>query len=169
MTAGASAAKNGSSVLVFLIAGERHAVSATAVLEIVRAVAVTPLPGAPRVIIGVVDRRGDVVPVMDLRRRFGHEPSGPRIDEHLIFVTSGTRRLALKVDAALEIIALTAGELVAAQTFVTRSGTVAGVARLADGLVLVHDLVAFLDQAESAELDAALEARGSARGAGGAA
>ena len=147
------------SVLVFLVDGERHAVPADRVEEIARAVAVTALPGAPPVIAGVVDRRGTVVPVLDLRRRFDRAPRGAPLADQLVFVRAGTRHLALRVDEALELTTLPPGDLVGAQSVTSRAGTLAGVARLPGGLVLVHDLAAFLEQAEAEALDRALAAR----------
>ena len=147
-----------SGLFLFLIAGERHAVPADAVLEVTRAVAPAPLPGAPSSIVGVVDRRGTVVPVLDCRRRFGHESRPVRLSDNLVFVSAGPRELALLVDQAVELAPLPEGALVHAASFVTHAGTLAGVARI-DGLVFVHDLAAFLAQAEGERLDAALDAR----------
>jgi len=150
-------------VLVFLVDGERHAVVADRVVEIARAVAVTALPGAPAPIAGVVDRRGTVVPVLDLRRRFDRAPRGAPLADQLVFVLAGPREIALRVDEALELAAIPPADLVGAQSVTSRAGTLAGVARLPGGLVLLHDLTAFLSQAESADLDRALAEREAAR------
>lgn len=146
-------------LLVFRVAGERHAVAADAVIEVTRAVLLTALPGAPGVIPGVVDRRGTTVPVLDSRRRFGHDTRAMSLTDHLVFVRAGPRVLALWVDQAEELAPLPPGGLERAEAFVTHAGTLAGVVRLDGGLVLVHDLAAFLAQAEGERLDAALAAR----------
>lgn len=146
-------------ILVFRVGSERHAVAADAVIEVARAVHLTPLPGAPTVIPGVVDRRGVTVPVVDTRRRFGHDTRGMSLTDHLVFVRAAERTLALWVDQAEELVPMPPGGLETAQAFVTHAGTLAGVCRLEGGLVLVHDLAAFLAQAEAERLDAAMAAR----------
>jgi purine-binding chemotaxis protein CheW len=143
-------------LLVFELAGARHAVALSAVREVVRAVFITPLPDAPPVVEGVIDVRGDIVPVYDLRARFGLPPRALDPAEWLILVWTGERPAALRCDAAdwLKTVPATAVERGGE---VLRGGRrLLGVARLADGLVLIHDLALFLDDAERDLLDAAL-------------
>jgi len=64
--------------------------------------------------------------------------------------------VALRVDRATELISVDAAEIDRAEPLLGRSQYFAGVAKLADGLVLIHDLEAFLSAAEAAALDQAL-------------
>ena len=57
-------------VLVFEVEGQRYGLPTADVRELVRAVTITPLPNAPAVIEGVVNVRGRVLPVLDMRARF---------------------------------------------------------------------------------------------------
>src|SRR5262249_18625738 len=61
-------------VVVFEVHGRQYALPAGQVRELVRAVALVPLPGAPAVVEGVFNLRGKVVPVLDIRGRFGLPP-----------------------------------------------------------------------------------------------
>ena len=77
-----------------------------AVDEVLRAVAVTPLPGAPRFVEGVINRRGTVTPVIDLRKRVGLEP-GPYDESTRIVVTALRGHPAgLIVDAVSDVITI---------------------------------------------------------------
>jgi purine-binding chemotaxis protein CheW len=125
------------------------------VREVARAVLITPLPDAPAVVEGVIDVRGELVPVYDLRMRFGHAPAALSPDEQLVIAWTGSRLVALRCDRTHWIHTLSSDAIDPPP--VAGSGRrIEGVARLPDGVVLIHDLASFLDQAEAASLDHAL-------------
>jgi purine-binding chemotaxis protein CheW len=146
---------NGLEVVLFTLAGRRYGLPAADVAEVVRAVLPTPLPGAPDVVEGVVNLRGSVLPVFDLRRRFRLPPRPVEPTDHLIVATAGPRRVALRVDQAEALVRLEAADVADARGL-PGAEYIACVARLPDDLVLVHDLAAFLSRGESDALDAAL-------------
>lgn len=146
-------------LLVFELAGVRYALPLTAVREVVRAVLIAPLPDAPPVIEGVVDIRGDLVPVYDLRLRFGLPARALHPDERLVVAWTGSRVVSFRCERTewVEHVAL---ERIDAADALPGSGRhIAGVARLEDGLVLIQNLEAFLDAAETESLDEAMAAR----------
>ena len=148
-------------VLVLEVEGERWALPAADVREIVRAVAVARLPGAPRAVDGVIDVRGELVPVLDLRGRLGLPARAVHPDEHLVIADAGGRTVAIRVDSAVELATVDDASLADPRAAVPSAEHVSAVARLPEGMVLIHDLRAFLDDAEAGALDAALaEARG---------
>jgi len=57
--------------LGFSLKGQRYAVSLASVREVIRPGGITPVPGAPEDVLGIVNLRGQIVPVLDGRRRFG--------------------------------------------------------------------------------------------------
>ncbi len=59
--------------LGFSLKGQRYAVSLGSVREVIRPSDITPVPGAPEDVLGIVNLRGQIVPVLDGRRRFGLE------------------------------------------------------------------------------------------------
>jgi purine-binding chemotaxis protein CheW len=149
--------------LLFTLDDRRFALPVAQVREAVPAVAVTPLAGAPGVVEGVIDVHGTIAPVLDLRARFGLPAKAVSADEHLVLAHAGPRLVALRVDRATDVATLD-DAAVAARADDPALRHLAGVASLADGLVLVADLEAFLTQGEGAALAAAL-AREPAAGA----
>lgn len=147
-------------LLVWELEGGRYGLDAREVREVVRAVAVSRLPGAPPVVLGVIGVRGELVPVFDLRRRFGLPPRPLDPSEHFVLARTGTRTAALRVDAVVGLRTAAPELLADARASVPRAERVAGVARLPDGLVVVVDLGAFLAHAEEMSLAAALAAAG---------
>src|SRR5262249_2656363 len=133
---------------------------------ILRAVAITPLPKAPAVVEGVINVRGALVPVLDIRGRFRLPPKPLEPADHLIVARVGERPVALRVDRALELVRLEASAAERAETPVPGVEYVAQIARLPGGLVLIHDLNTFLSQAESFRLGEALAEAAPAGGEG---
>jgi purine-binding chemotaxis protein CheW len=150
----------GAEVLLFEVEQQRYAVPLSLVMEIVRAVAVEPLPRTPRanleVILGVINVRGQLAPVLDLRRRFGwaDRPLDPR--EHFVLLRGPARPLAIRSDRAVGLATLPPAALEEPTALVPGAAHVAGIARLPDGVLLVYDLPAFLDQTEARALEDAL-------------
>ncbi len=150
-------------LFVFRIDEHRLAVPASVVREIVAAVAVTALPAAPAGIAGVIDVRGELAPVYDLRVRFGRSARRLRASEHFILAHVGGRLVALRVDRAEEMIDLPDEEISTPSGESAAFAQLSGVARQADGLVLIQDLEAFLSTEDVRALDEALRAAGTAQ------
>ena len=145
-------------VLTFELDGNRFGLLAASVHEVCQSATIAPLPRAPSSIEGILDVRGTLVPVFDVRSRLGIPPRAQALDDHLIIASAGERVAVIRVDRALDLVLVPAGEIQAAEQLDVRAPLVAGVARLPDGLVVIHDLAAFLSPAESDQLAAALEA-----------
>ena len=143
--------------LLVRVAELRLAFPVEAVLAIHRAVLLAPLPGTPPVIEGVVHVRGEAIPVVDLAERLAL-PARPVLspDEHLLVLEAGGRRVAVRVDEAEELREIDARAIARGAGLMAAARTVAGIARLEDGTVTVHDPAAFLTQAEADAMDAAL-------------
>lgn len=140
------------------VGSDRCALLLDDVVEVLPAALLSPLPGAPRLVDGVLEVRGTVIPVIDLGRRLGHPPAPLSIHQRFVVVRANGRRLALRVDAAelesvpAEAIREPAPEAVGALGFVV----------LDDGIIAIRDVEQFLSAEEDAELERALaEVRGS--------
>lgn len=143
-------------VAIFTVAGGRYALPISRIREIVRAVAWAPLPGGPELIEGIVNIRGRLVPVLDLRRRFGHPRRPTALSDFLVIADAGTRDVALHVDDVVGVHRLPEQDLIPATDLVRRSAFVGGLAALPDGTLMIQDPTAFLAEAESDALEAAL-------------
>jgi purine-binding chemotaxis protein CheW len=144
--------------LVFELENQRYGLPLRDVMETVRAVTITPLPQAPSIVEGVINFRGMVVPVFDIRARFGHPPRAMQVQNHLILASAGKRQVALRVDRAMDLVRVRDQDVQEAQTVVPHAPYISGVARLPDGLMLIHDLATFLSEAETETLSQSLSA-----------
>lgn len=126
-------------------------------LEAVRMVAVTALPGAPQVVEGVINYRGTLAAVLDIRARFGLASVPPHSSQYLVLAQLPERRVAIRVDAVLDLIAIDASLIEPVADIHRNSDYIAGIARLETGLVVIHDLRRFLDALEDSQLERALD------------
>lgn len=150
---------------MFELSARRFAIAAAEVEQVALSVEVTPLPGAPAVVEGVIDVHGVVVPVFDLRARFELEARSPGAWDHLVIARAGERRVALRADRVEGLVDLVDEHLTPTEAVTRGAARMVGVARLRDGLVLVQDLAAFLSQAEAVDLEAALARAADGEGA----
>ena len=146
-----------SDALLFELAGSRMALLADLVSEVVRAVEIEPLPEAPAIVSGVINMRGALTPVIDLRRRLGLAAKALSPDDHFIVADCGSRRVALHVDRALDLLPI--GELAIEPLAENASSPyVSGAVALEDGVLVIYDLSAFLSAAEAGSLTLAMRA-----------
>jgi purine-binding chemotaxis protein CheW len=146
-------------LVVFTLDGHRYALATEHVHEVVRAVTVARLPKAPAIVEGVINVRGTLIPVLNLRSRFALPDRPLHPAQHLIVAQAGRRVVALRVDRAVDLIAVEASAIEAAEPIAPGAEYVAGIARLSDGLIVIHDLERFLALDEARRLDAALAER----------
>jgi purine-binding chemotaxis protein CheW len=92
--------------VTFRVGTAAYAVPATQVLRLESFAGATQVPGAPSYVAGLVQVRGRIVPVVDLRARFGLPPVERTIDHRVIVVQIGTRVAGLLVDSAREVLQL---------------------------------------------------------------
>jgi len=143
--------------LLFELAAQRFAVPLSDVVEVLRAVAIRALPSAPAITLGIIDVRGEILPVLDLRARFGLDEKALDISDQFIVAHAGPRKVALHVDRTITLMQLSMLPSGRAENLAHAFGYLAGVASTDEGLVLINDLTAFLSHAEADALDAALE------------
>lgn len=144
-------------LLLFTLDGRSFAVRLALVERVVAMAALSPLPGAPSVIAGVVNLGGRFLPVLDVRARLGMAARGPRLTDGLVIVHLARGDVALWVDhvdgtlrvpdTALQPVAAIAGD----------GGWFDAVTALPDGPLFIHDADRFLSLDEAAALTAALE------------
>ena len=137
--------------LVGFVVGEiEYAVEIARVREIANPLALVPLPHAPRAVVGVADYRGAVVPVVDLRIRFGLGASPSTRRTKWIVVDVSGRLVAIVVDAVTEVFGTGGVELRPAPPLASGDDLrgIQGVGNRASALVFVLDISRLRDLTE---------------------
>ena len=128
--------------VTFRVGTASYALPASQVLHLETYETATHVPGAPAYVAGLVQVRGRLVPVVDLRTRFGLPPMEHSIDNRVIVVQVGTRVAGLLVDSAREVVQIDEANYEKSPDIIEEqaSGFVKGVAAIAKRLFLLVDV-----------------------------
>jgi purine-binding chemotaxis protein CheW len=130
----------------FSLAGEAYAVPIAHIAEILKPLPITPVPRAPRVVIGVMTVRGRLVTVFDLRRRL-RLPESPLDQRSRILITdTGDERIGLLVDEVMQVHRLAETEIEARDVLGGDPDPyIAGIGRPEGALLILLDLRPILE------------------------
>ena len=140
-------------LLEFMIVDQQYALFLDSVDKVVRAVEVTPLPDAPESVLGVVDVQGQVLPVLNIRKRFGIPDKEIDLTDQLIIARAKRRMVVLLVDRVNGVIEHSEREIFDAKKIIPRMKYIEGIVKLEDGMILIHDLDKFLSLDEEKTLE----------------
>jgi purine-binding chemotaxis protein CheW len=140
-------------LVAFTLDEQRFALRLASVEGAVRMIEISPLPRSPDVVMGVVNIRGRIIPVFNPRRRFRLPEREIALSDQLLIARSYRRTVALAVDEVSGIVSCADERVVSARKILPQMDYIEGVARLDDGMILIHDLDLFLSLDEEASLD----------------
>jgi purine-binding chemotaxis protein CheW len=155
--AGSRSASDEFQLVVFELGDERYGLAIDSVYEIIRHQPVTAVPQAPSFVEGVINLRGRIIPVVDLRRRFGMLPGTLTRASRIVVCEAAGTRVGLEVDGVSEVMMVSSDAV--EQTPEVASGYdtsyLRGIAKLGERLVILLDLAGLFDEADAAALAAA--------------
>ena len=127
--------------VVFKVGGAEYALPAADVLQMESYTGATAVPGTKAYVAGLVQIRGKVVPIVDLRARFGLPAVERTLESRVVVGRHGDRTVGLLVDSAREVLKLEDQQLSAPPELVSREahGLVKSVAQVGQRLVMVLD------------------------------
>jgi len=146
-------------LLVVTLDADSFAISVGDVREVLRAAQPTALANAPAIVEGVLNVRGELVPLLSIRSRLGRRPREMRAADYIVVARASGRVIAFAVDSVVELRRIPAGDIIEAAAVMPGTSHVKGVARLPDGAMVIHDLAALLDADELFGLERALSGK----------
>ena len=137
-------------LVIFKLENEDYGLPISKVQEINRMVAVTKLPQTPDFMEGIINLRGRVIPVVDLRKRFGFIAREHQQDTRIMVVDVSGQTIGLVVDAVNEVVKI-AGDCIEPPpaSFTLNAQFVEGIGKLKDRLVILLDIDRILTSQES--------------------
>jgi purine-binding chemotaxis protein CheW len=152
-------------IVGFRIGNETYGVRIGSVREIVRVPEITAVPSAPDSIEGVINLRGKIIPVMDLRKRFGLTEITTDEKNRILVVELDNKLLGLIVNSASEVLKIPPSEVEAPGSVFAdgASGYVTGVGKLKGRLIILLDISKLLHRPELKRLEEAAETVASAK------
>jgi purine-binding chemotaxis protein CheW len=143
-------------LLAFRIEGLRCAVPLELAERVLPMIALSPLPGAPEAVLGLLNLEGKPLPVVDLGRRLLLPPHDYGLAAHLLLVRTRHRRMAIATDEVQGLTEVPVADVSPASKVLAGRGPMAGAVALSDGILLIQDVEAFLSLEEQDQLDLAL-------------
>jgi len=138
-------------VIVFRLGEERYGVDISQVREIIRPSQITRIPNAPDFVEGVINLRGQITTIVNLRKRFGMPPKPIDNDTRIIVVEYNNAVIGMMVDTVNEVKYLAQKDIEALPSIITsreEAKFLKGVGKLPDGLLILIDLNKVLNEGE---------------------
>lgn len=136
--------------VTFRLDGESYGINVLQVQEVLRVNEIAPVPGAPDYVLGIINLRGNVVTVIDTRRRFGL--STKAIDEasRVVIIEAWDNVIGILVDSVAEVVYLRASEIDSAPSVGSEESSryIQGVCNREEHLLILVDLNKFLSAEE---------------------
>jgi purine-binding chemotaxis protein CheW len=141
-------------IVVFELANEHYGLDISAVEGIIKMQTITKMPQAPHFVEGITNLRGAVVPVIDLRRRFGLPATEWTKDTRIVVVYMNGLKVGIIVDGVSQVLRIQDELIEPPPPMVTTSNSALnrGIAKLENRLVILLDLSKVLSLDENAEL-----------------
>ena len=140
-------------LVVFDLAQEAYGVDIGTVREIIRMQDVTSVPHRPDYVSGVINLRGRITPVVDLRKRFDLAEQEITRDSRIVVVDIDGDDIGMIVDAVTEVLRISTTQIEPPSTMIAAGGSdyIVGIAKLEERLVLLLDLERVLTTAQSGD------------------
>ncbi|WP_028575340.1 chemotaxis protein CheW [Desulfonatronovibrio hydrogenovorans] len=141
-------------LVTFSIGGEEFGVEILTVQEIIRMLEITRVPKAPEFVEGVINLRGKVIPIIDLRKRFGLESKSHDKNTRIVVIEINKMIVGFVVDSVSEVLRIPADTVEPPPPVVAGldSEYISGVGKLEDRLLILLDLDRLLSREEKSVL-----------------
>ena len=142
-------------VVSFHLGSEEYGVDISQVQEIIRMVDITHVPRAPHFMEGVINLRGQLIPIIDLRTRFGMTRAGHTKNTRIVVTEIAGKRVGIIVDSVSEVLNLPIENVEEAPEMIAGVGTeyISGVGKVNDRLIILLELQKVISTQEKQELE----------------
>ena len=140
--------------VTFQLENEKYGINVMQVQEVLRVSEIAPVPGAPVYVLGIINLRGNVVTVIDTRKRFGLLPKEMDDSTRIVIIESDEQVVGILVDSVAEVVDLPVSDMESAPNVGTEESAkfIQGVASHDDELLILVDLNKLLTDEEWAEM-----------------
>jgi len=141
-------------LVVFELSHEDYGVDISAVREIIRMQSITRVPRTPRFVEGLINLRGRVIPVVDLRKRFELPAEHDEKNNRIVVVNISNQDIGMVVDGVTEVLRVPSDCIEPPSSIITsvESEYLVGIAKLSSRLIILLDLEKVLNHGEKGEL-----------------
>jgi purine-binding chemotaxis protein CheW len=128
--------------VTFRLGDETYGVNVMQVQEVLRMTEIAPVPGSPDYVLGIINLRGNVVTVMDTRKRFGLMPTDADDSTRIVIIEAEDQVVGILVDSVAEVVYLRQSDIEMAPNVGNEESSryIQGVANRKEGLLILVDL-----------------------------
>ena len=139
-----------SAYVTFSLADETYAIDVLQVQEVLKLTEIAPVPGVPNYILGIINLRGDVVTVIDARRRMSLPDREPDDASRIVIIDVDNQNVGILVDSVAEVVQISPEAIDPAPAVGNdqTSRFILGVTSTAEGLTILIDLNKLLSEEE---------------------
>lgn len=141
----------------FKLDGKTYALHLDNVDTILRAVEITPLPKAPDIVLGIINMHGEIIPIVDVRKRFSLRPKKISLTDQIIVVKTSRRKIGIFADSTEGYREIPSEQVINNKKIWKEIEYLDGVIKISDDLVLINNLEKFLLIEEEEQLNKAME------------
>ncbi len=154
----ASEAAGSMQLVSFQLAEEEYGIEITRIREIILMGEITRVPQTPHYVKGLINLRSTVIPVIDLRARFGLPEEELTDHARIMVLHVGSKTIGIVVDAVSEVLRVTQDQMAPTPPTVAGAGQeyLTGLVKLEDRLLILLDIEKLLGEEDTAALDAAV-------------
>jgi purine-binding chemotaxis protein CheW len=143
-------------LVTFEIEQQHFAVLLGNVKRVINVVELTPLPEAPEVICGIINYEGRIIPVANLRLRFGMPGRSIELSDRIIIAATPNRIVGLLVDSVTNVIQIEEKDISQAGEVLPGLVRIIGIGKVGSEMILITDLAKFLSLEEENKLNNAM-------------
>ncbi len=140
--------------VTFHLDNEKYGIKVMQVQEVLRMTEIAPVPGAPHYVLGIINLRGNVVTVIDTRRRFGLPDAEPDDETRIVIIEADNNVVGILVDSVAEVVDLKMSEIETAPNVGNDESSkyIQGVSSRGDELLILVDVNKLLTDEEWQEV-----------------
>jgi len=141
-------------IVAFALGSETYGVDISQVRETIPIQKIVPVPRAPDFVEGIINLRGKVIPVLDLRKHFGFEKKERDDEQKIVLAESHGESIGVIVDSVYSVLRIPEDSIEPPASVITGDdvGYISGIAKINDSLIVLLDLSQIISDAESRTL-----------------
>jgi len=136
--------------VTFFLDSEKYGIKVMQVQEVLRMTEIAPVPGAPHYVLGIINLRGNVVTVIDSRKRFGLPEKESDDSTRIVIIEAGDNVVGILVDSVAEVVDLRSNDIETAPNVGTDESSkyIQGVSSVSENLLILVDVNKLLSDEE---------------------
>ena len=140
--------------VTFFLDNEKYGIKVMQVQEVLRMTEIAPVPGASHYVLGIINLRGNVVTVIDSRKRFGLQEKEADDSTRIVIIEAGDNVVGILVDSVAEVVDLRTNDIETAPNVGTDESSkyIQGVSSVSDELLILVDVNKLLSDEEWDEM-----------------